>query len=360
MKVVVIGAGLIGMLTARELVVAGAEVIICDQGYVGRESSWAGGGILSPLYPWRYDDRITYLAQWGQKHYPSLLEMLHADTGIDPQYVKSGLLMTNLSAQESQQAQQWAEKFHYQIERIAASDVTQIQKDLIAGEGKSLWMSSVGQVRNPRLLQSLRKWLESHGVIFYEKMKVTTLLSEYSRICGVNLEEQKVIRSDKVILCAGAWSHLLLSKYGISINQKPVRGQMLLFKADPDLVKTIVLKEGHYVVPRQDGRVLVGSTMEYVGYDKSNTEEAIAELRVFVKDTLPGLSKAPLEMSWAGLRPGSPEGVPWISEVHGYENLYINSGHFRNGVVMGLASAKLASNLILETQPIIEPDYYRC
>jgi glycine oxidase len=131
---------------------------------------------------------------------------------------------------------------------------------------------------------------------------------------------------------------------------------MLLFKADPGWLRHIVLGDGHYAIPRRDGHVLVGSTLEYVGFDRRTTGDARTLLLNFVRRYLPDLLADGPVKQWAGLRPGSPRGIPFIGEVPGIDGLYVNAGHFRNGVVLGLASARLLRGIMTGTVAIDDLD----
>ena len=166
------------------------------------------------------------------------------------------------------------------------------------------------------------------------------------------------IEADKILVSGGAWSANLLKKIDINLDVKPVKGQMILFKTRPGMVKRITLSQDRYIIPRQDGRVLVGSTLEDTGFDKSTTMAAREELIQEASRIIPCLKEADVEHHWAGLRPGSTNGIPYICPVQDIEGLYLNTGHYRNGVVLGPASARLAADLILNRQPILEPDLY--
>jgi len=161
--------------------------------------------------------------------------------------------------------------------------------------------------------------------------------------------------ADRVILTAGAWSGTLFP--GLR-KVEPVQGQMVAFRAPPGLLSRIVLNRGHYLIPRRDGVVLAGSTVEYRGFDKKATAKAREQLHAEALKMVPALAGHPLVHHWAGLRPGSPEGIPLIGEHPRIGGLFINTGHFRNGVVTALASARLLADLIVGRKPIVIPEPY--
>ena len=161
-----------------------------------------------------------------------------------------------------------------------------------------------------------------------------------------------------MIITAGAWSGQLLNTIGTSLEVNPVRGQMILFMTQPGLISRIVLSNDRYIIPRRDGCVLVGSTVEHVGFNKSTTAIGLEELKYAAFELIPRLVDYSVEEHWAGLRPSSPNGVPYIGKHPTIEGLYINTGHFRNGIVLGLASAHLLADIILERPPILEPSIY--
>ncbi len=352
----IVGGGLIGLLTAKLLHQSGIDVAVVEKGEIGKESSWAGGGIISPLYPWRYPDAVTRLALWGQAHYPELCEQLTADSGVDPEWTQSGLLMPNLSADEEERAFEWAARFGYPMERLNPQQIKQLEPHLSAQESV-LWMASVAQIRNPRLVQALKKSLEKQGVPLIEGFEVDQLVISNGRVQGVEAAGV-LVSANKVIVCSGAWSANILKTAGIELPIAPVKGQMLLLKGEPDFLKHITLLEGHYLIPRRDGRILVGSTLEYVGFDKETTNSAKDELQKAITALAPELVQFEIEKQWSGLRPGSSnDGIPLIGAC-GPHDLFINSGHFRNGVVLGYASARLLVDTILNNETIVDPVPY--
>jgi glycine oxidase len=218
-------------------------------------------------------------------------------------------------------------------------------------------MADVAQVRNPRLVRAVRHAVVKQGGLIEEGCEVTELLVRGGRVAGVRTTRGD-FSADVVVMAAGAWSGRLLAELAIRPEIRPVRGQMLLFRGPPGLVSRIILGPRHYVIPRRDGRVLVGSTMEEVGFDAGTTAAAKEELLAAAVGLVPALAACELERHWAGLRPGSPDGVPYIGEHPEVAGLYLNSGHFRNGVVMAPASARLLADLVLGRAPILDPAAY--
>ncbi len=356
MKTIIIGGGAIGMMQARELAQAGVEVILIEKGLCGKEASWAGGGIISPLYPWRYSEPVTALASWSQNYYGNLVESLEAESGIDPELSRHGLLM--LSLEDQAEALKWSEKHKSWADPVEKDEIYRLEPNLREGLKEALWMPQVSSVRNPRLTQALHLSLKNEpAVTILEEQAVSNILLKSGKAKGV-MTREGVIEADNVVITAGAWSGGLLKSIGVALPVEPVRGQMILFKAKPGVVNRVVLCDGKYVIPRRDGRVLAGSTLEYVGFDKQTTEQAKQQLADVAIDMYPALADAQVEHHWAGLRPGAPEGIPFIGAVAEVENLFVNAGHFRNGLVLAPASVRLMTALLLGQKPPVDPEPY--
>ncbi len=360
----IVGGGVIGLLTARELALAGATVTVIERATCCREASWAGGGIVSPLYPWRYSAAVTALASQAQASYPGLCAALLAETGIDPEHEVTGLLM--LDAKDAPEALRWAQAAGKPMNELQGSGLSGQEAGLAADFRHALWMPTIANVRNPRLGQALTASLRRHP-------RVTLL--EHTRVLGVDWEEEKGVRkvralqleeaggqrrlpASHVIVAAGAWSGRMLEQAQISVPVAPVKGQMLLYETPRRLLRSIVLHAGRYLIPRRDRHILVGSTLEYADFDKTTTVQALESLRASAIAMLPALADLPVKQHWAGLRPGAPEGIPRIGTLPGWDNLHLNAGHFRNGLVLAPASARLLADLLLGRVPVIDPAPY--
>jgi glycine oxidase len=348
---VIVGGGVIGMLTARELAMKGMDITLLERGMLGQESSWAGGGILSPLYPWRHPAAFSGLAIWSQQHYPELCEELMEATGIDPEWIRSGLLILDMD--EHLEAITWTDRFDAQMVVLDREAILQIEPHLADGFNAAILMTEMAQVRNPRLIMALGEDLRKRGIKVKEHTEVTALDKQDSCIGGVYTSSGR-IATGQVVVAGGAWSSMLLKEFGIAGDVAPVRGQMLLYDAAPGMVSHIIVSRGYYIIPRRDGHVLVGSTVEHAGFDKSTTVQAATELKQLAVSLIPELERCEIKRHWAGLRPSTATDMPYIGAHPGIEGLYVNTGHYRNGLLLAPASARLMADIITGCQPIFE------
>ncbi len=354
--VIIVGGGVIGMLTARFLHNAGLEVMLVDQGELGRESTWAGGGILSPLYPWRYGETFSSLTKQSLQHYPALCEALLAESGIDPQFIRSGLLFTGDA--ELAQAQTWAEQWGYELQHLTSTEALQNCEPQLADHFSSgLFLPDVPQVRNPRLAHALRTYLRLRPITLAEHTPVNGLISDNGRIKGVQLGND-VYYAKQVVVACGAWSSLFPEIKAAQVDTRPVLGQMIVVRGPRRWLNRILMHEGHYLIPREDGRILCGSTLEMNGFYKRTTDDVQAELYEAACHMMPALRGLPVMNHWSGLRPGSPNGVPYIGQHPEIEGLFVNAGHYRYGVTMGLASVQMLTDIMLGNTPVIDPAPY--
>ncbi|UCR82648.1 glycine oxidase ThiO [Pseudomonas chlororaphis] len=355
-QVVIVGGGVIGLLTAFNLASAGQQVVLLERSNVGQESSWAGGGIVSPLYPWRYSPAVTALAHWSQDFYPQLAERLFATTGVDPEVHTTGLYWLDLD--DEAEALAWARREQRPLSAVDISAAHDAVPVLGGGFSRAIYMADVANVRNPRLVKSLKAALAAlPAVTIHEQCEVSGFIREGERVLGVQTSLGE-IRGDQVVLAVGAWSGELLKSLGLALPVEPVKGQMILYKCASDFLSCMVLAKGRYAIPRRDGHILIGSTLEHEGFDKTPTSSALESLKASAIELIPALAQAEVVGHWAGLRPGSPEGIPYIGPVPGLAGLWLNCGHYRNGLVLAPASCQLFANLMLGQEPIIDPAPY--
>lgn len=348
--VLIIGAGAIGLSSAFALAQTGHRVTLLDRGPAGGESTWAGAGILSSLPPWSYGPEINDLIRRGSRLWPEWAERLERLSGLDPEYLASGMLALDIADRAA--AERWCREHDWPLGEAPATAAR-----LIGRPSQALWLPAVGQLRNPRLAQALRQAVQTLGCDILTHRAASNLVYEEGRIAGVATAEGR-LQADVYVVAAGAWTRSLLADNAAGLDIQPVRGQILLFKAPPGLLPCIVYRNGLYLVPRADGHILAGSTLEFVGFDKNTTEAAHAELLGFAQNLLPELDESAVAKQWAGLRPGSPKGIPTIARHPRHDNLYINSGHFRYGVTMAPASAEILARLVTGQGESLDPAPY--
>ncbi|MBN9133496.1 MAG: glycine oxidase ThiO [Nitrosospira multiformis] len=362
--VIVIGGGIAGLAAAWELLHSGATVTVLERNLCGQEASWAGAGILSPLLPWDYPEAVTQLTQFSARLFPRFVEALQAETGVDPEYQASGMLVLPDSSSQAcvepatfakssriLLARRWCAQHAIPVQEAQSSQMApSLRRDTAA-----LWLPEVCQVRNPRLLRALIKAVKALGGKVIEHAEVAGWKIERGYVQSISTVAGERHSAGQYVVAAGAWSRRLLAGHAAALEVWPVRGQILLFKVRPGLLEPIVLDERNnfYLIPRRDGHILAGSTLEEAGFDKSTTPEARETLLARAQALIPVLAGGTIVAHWAGLRPASPRNIPAISVHPAISNLYLNSGHYRYGVTMAPGSAQLIANMILgKLQPL--------
>ena len=352
---IIVGAGVIGLFTARELVKAGHTVTLIDRQQSGQESSWAGGGIISPLFPWRYPAAITRLAKLSQGLYEPALTEMTAVTGYDPEYLQSGMLA--IGDYSTEQPETWQKAFDVDMQKVSGKDLRALAPEVSGNFDQGWWLPGIHQVRNPRLVALLKSWLATTDACLLEHEPVESISVKNGRANGVYTSQQHY-KADNVVVASGAWTSRVLSHLNYDPGIRPIKGQMLLLKGPVQTVRHITLADDRYIIPRKDGRVLVGSTTEHCGFEKKATESVKEQLLEFGGMIVPALKTFQLEHHWAGLRPGSSNELPVIGQHPSIENLYINAGHYRNGLVLAPASGRLLSEIINHQTTSIPVDDY--
>jgi glycine oxidase len=356
MDVTLVGSGIIGLLTAKALVSENRRVQIIEQNSRSLESSWAGGGILLPLYPWRQKPAISTLVALSLKLYPLLSTQLQQSTPIDPEWTQSGLLISQNP--DIEQATNWCQQYEISYQRAEASLFHSFETESI----NPLWLPEIAQARNPRLLKSLRNFLAQTGQVeFIDNCTFENIVVKNQRIDAIETSLGR-FKINHLLLATGAWTGQLTQKLFPKkppIAVRPMKGQMLLLAARARDLDFMILAGSRYLIPRKDGKILVGSTVEQTNFDKSTTIEARETLHQFALKLMPNLKKAPIIGHWAGLRPATEQGVPYIDHHPQIKNLSINAGHFRNGLVMAPASAQLMTDLMLKRTPSLDPKPYQ-
>jgi glycine oxidase len=344
-EVVIVGGGVIGLTTAYFLAREGLRVHLLDQGPLGKEASWAGAGILPPSnwstarYPF---DRLRALS--GQL-FPELSAELKEKSGIDNGYVRCGGF-DFLSLQGEAGDQEWCGE-GIPCEKADEAEVARLEPALAPGLGAAILLPTLAQLRNPRHLQALRLVCERSGNVRFSEGVAAKGFTARGELLGSVTTSAGVVEADAFVVASGAWTDRLLAPLGVRLGIHPVRGQIALLNPGRVLFRRVLLWGSRYLVPRQDGRVLAGSTEEDAGFEKQTTADGVSGLLRLATDLVPALAKADVERCWAGLRPGSVDGLPFIGRMPEFSNLYVAAGHFRAGIQLSPGTALLLKELIV-------------
>lgn len=359
MHISIIGAGISGLMSALELVEQGCQVDLYD-GQDQGQASWAGGGILSPMYPWRYPHAVNVLAQSAEAMYQKWNELLFEKTGIDFEIHQTGMLIFD----ETDQAiglryADLTQNPYQQSSLIHAKDLADQFPLLNSNLTQALHFPRISNVRNPRLLASLKGYLSQHPNVRYLQKKVIGTEQQRDRISHLKLADGTRQAVDQVLFTTGAWSGQWLETLGINFEVVPVHGQMMVFKAPKNWLTTMCMNRVMYLIPRRDGHIVCGSSMCRKGFDLELNTDTTEDIYTSSLAMVPDLAQWPIIKEWAGFRPGSQTGIPVIGRSPRLLNTWVNTGHFRNGLCMAPASAQLLRQLMLGEQPYVSPEAYR-
>ena len=350
--VAIIGGGLIGLMSARALVEHGLRVVIVEKGKIGHEASRAGGGILSALPPWYESTAALALQTWSQQHYPEICDDLLQHSGVNCGYTRSGMLV--LAPQQDERFSDWKSHNLSTTIELTRQAVQQTYPGLGVVEDAVL-LQQVAHMNNSRLIQALTQYLQDRGVDLLEDTAVSDLTISNQAVCGL-LTSNDTIQANQYLLAAGAWSGDKHWQVGVPV--KPIRGQMLAYECPEQLIEQIILYQGKYLIPK-DNRLIVGSTLEDVGFNKATTQQGRDQLVEFAETVLPELKPSQPVQHWAGLRPFADREQPIICRHPEIKNYYINTGHYRNGILSAPASGQLVCDLMLGNTSILDPDPYQ-
>jgi glycine oxidase len=223
--------------------------------------------------------------------------------------------------------------------------------------GNRLWLPTVGQVRNPRVIGALSGSITTLGGQVLPECEISGLRQQGRKVISVS-SGQTEYAADAFIWAGGAWVGQALGQLAPVPNIRPVRGQMLLYAPGSHALGHILYQDGLYLVPRKDGHLLAGSTTEDAGFDAGTTPEVLASLHEAACRLLPELRQHQPIRTWAGLRPGSPDNIPLIDRHPDYDNVWVHTGHYRYGVTMAPASSRLLAELMLGKSPHLDPAPY--
>ncbi len=340
--VAVIGGGIIGLSIAFELSLRGARVRVFDRDEPARAASWAAAGMLAPHTEMIEDASFRELCADSLAMYPEFVSRLAAAGGIDPHLRLDGILSTAFSETEMERcAARWETLRNRSIKAqiLDRDDVLRLEPSLASTVRGGLLVESEGQVDNRLLGRALLAACGSRGVQVHASASDIALVCDERRVLGVR-SNHGFHPAQAVVNACGAWASQLA---GVPIDSivevEPVKGQMLALQIPRGLIQRVMWVPGAYLVPRDDGRLLIGATVEDVGFDTRVTASGVQTLLDAALRAAPALRDCALTEMWSGVRPNTPSGVPQIgaTSIAGY---FVAVGHYRNGILLAPITAQ--------------------
>ena len=352
MKVCVVGGGIIGCATAWELARAGCAVTLFERATPGAEASSAAAGILAPLGDLT-DSAFARLALASWRLYPVLAQELRDLTGIDVEYVTRGTIYPLLSVDDVRRTEaRVAERLDpaYGIEVWDTADVRANEPALATQIRGAMFVGADHWVNNQRLIVAYAQAAVAAGVLLRAGSAVTRVAVERSHARGV-IVDGELWEADTVVLTAGAWTGELVASFGARLPLEPKRGQMVALDHVPAVLSHLIHGDDVYLVPRPSGELLIGATVERVGFQRGVTAEGIAGLLTAAIELCPALGALPITRTWWGFRPWAPDSLPVLGPWPDVDGLWVATGHYRNGILLAPITARLMTDWITTGQP---------
>jgi glycine oxidase len=355
--VIIVGGGIIGCSIAHRLSRAGVKSAVFERGRIGCESSRAAAGMLTPQIEAASRGPFLDLCLRSRSMYRDFAALLTGASGIDVEYRDEGSLCVALSDRDQQEIGRWSSwqvEAGLALESVAPDLLKTLEPAVTETAVGAVFMPDERQVENRRLMDALDVANRRAGVEMIEGEDVTRLLIERDRVRGVACGGRRFY-SGAVVVAAGSWSGKLLETAGLQVEMIPARGQMIAVRGSPSLIKCVLHSKGCYLVPRNDGRILIGATVEYAGFQKGVTAGGINSLLAAAIELVPSLQDCEIIESWSGLRPDTIDHLPVIGES-GIKNLLLATGHFRNGILLAPITAESIAESLIDNHV---PDYIR-
>jgi glycine oxidase len=357
MQVLIVGGGVIGLSSACALAAEGHDVQLAERETPGQRASWVAAGLLTPSSPWHYPQALVELCLRSEALYPDFVAELLEHTGHDAEYEMSGMLYpegVGLSAATVADESRRRAAMGFGMEHLDRARLDALQPGFASAVEGAGWQPRSARVRPPRLMAALRRRAADLGVLVSSRCPVQALVRGPRGIRGALTESGQLLEAEAVVLAAGPWSGRLAQQLGLSVQLRPVRGQILLLRGPPGLIGPTVNNGDSYLVPRRDGRILVGTTMEDAGFDDWTTPEAIARLRAAARALVPATAGMEAETWWAGLRPGTPDRLPYLGPVPEVPGLVLATGHYRNGILLAPITAAVVADVLAGRAPGVD------
>ncbi|MFN0117284.1 MAG: glycine oxidase ThiO [Elusimicrobiota bacterium] len=356
--VIILGSGIIGSTCAYELAKAGKRVLIVDNAEAHKSASKNSAAMLEFQLDAHRGEPFYSLAQASMNLFPLLSKEIQELTKIDFQFEQKGILQIALNEYESDTLQKEAmrqKKLGLGIEWLPPKELKERLPNLSLTMFGAIFYEEDGQVNGEKFLEALQKGAELKGAQFSLNHKKISIEKNKKDVTGV-LVDNELIEASWVLVCAGAWSDLLLEPLGFRLGIEPIRGQLVVYSTPKNEVPfPVYTKSGGYIAPKKDQFTLAGTTVERAGFNNETTSEGEEVISHFSKTLFPHFSKTKKIKMTSGLRPKSPDELPALGPIFSIPHLLVAAGHFRNGILLAPITAKLMTSFVLGAKFDVDP-----
>jgi glycine oxidase len=356
--VAVAGGGLIGGSIALELARAGMRVGLFDRQEPGQEASWAGAGILSPAPESAAMVSLVPLGKASMTIYPEFVRTVEEISGQNAGYRPKGTLQA-LFSQDAREELSTVIALHHGLglkaEPLRAEDARELEPSLSEDLEAGVLRPDEASVDNRALTQAVLEAARRSGVQFFPASGAEAIWREGERCVGLHLKNEK-IEAPWTVIAAGCFS-ANIEGVAAYAPVRPAKGQMIALRTDNLKIERVLWSENIYLVPRNDGRILAGATVEYTGFEKGLTAGGLEKVLAGAIELSPGLANARVEETWAGLRPDSPDHLPILGPAD-IDGLLIATGHFRGGILLTPITARLVSEWVTQQRVSVDWDRF--
>jgi glycine oxidase len=346
MKVVIAGGGVIGCAIAYYLTQAGAEVVVVERGELAGEASGAAAGLLIPPDRAAAPGPFRDICLASLALYHPLIDRVQRESGVDVECMAAGILVTALSPSRVELLKahaRWQTENGVETDWVEAGKLRELEPALSPKLLGAAYSHGDLNVAPGQVTRAFAFAAKARGADLRTGTMLTGFVGRGQRIIGVSTNEGEVT-ADAVVLAAGPWTEVLAMRLNAKVPTPPMRGQMIAYQSSE--LRHAVWGEDGYLVPKRGGVLYAGATVENVGFRKRTTPRALAGLRRMATELVPSLRRAEVASEWAGLRPGSPDDLPILGRLPKRQNVYVATGHFRNGILLAPITGKLMTQLI--------------
>jgi glycine oxidase len=347
--VLIIGGGIMGTASAWELARHGAKVLVLERSVPGAEASSAAAGILGAQAEAHAPGPMAELCLASRARYAKFARALADETQIDVGYRECGVLRVAFDGTRARKLgaeNAWQTKRRLKVERLGPKELARYEPQLSPKLAGGVRFAGDARVEPKALLRALHIAALGRGVIFRSGAFVRRVVVEDARAVGVALDDGSILRAKSTVVAAGSWTSLI-DGLGLPTGQViPARGQIVELELPSPPLSHVVFGPGAYLVPRDDGRLLVGSTLEFVGYEREVTAGAVRDLLTHATALLPVLERAGLRATWSNFRPYTKDEMPLLGRTQ-IQSLFLSTGHYRNGILLAPLSAEIVRAAVL-------------